>query len=343
MSLGEVDKTFHKSKIIEYVPLLTSNIDYLVKLTSFKVGDNSEKSIIKVPLIASIDTGNTISYFPSIVFKRIINNFRAFCKEQKGQCGNFTYDDEIGYCAPFNDRESLFKAIYQYWPNITLQFGESEYKWKPINYYYYHFNSSKSIRKACLGFDYHKSSRIILGANFIHGHDIIFDRQGKRLGFVPADCSRGNLILNKWADIFGHKYPDFETTNPILMDKEIHHTEQDNKFHLGDNNRDYMVDFIRGHNTELDRKEFTTVNYIILISSVIIVCVIMFIVIGVLLCGRKKLTYEEQEQEQQENEYEAEEQPNEINTSDENNPEDNSNKISFEENNPQVTNLEDSK
>ena len=333
MSLGEVDKTFHKSKNIEYVPLLTSSIDYLVKLTSFKVGDDSEKSIIKVPLIASIDTGNTISYFPSIVYKRIINNFKAFCKEQKGQCGNFTYDDEIGYCASFKDRESLFKAIYQYWPNITLQLGESEYKWKPINYYYYHLNISKNMRKACLGFDYHKSSRIILGANFIHGHDIIFDRQGKRLGFVPADCSRGNLILNKWADIFRHKYPNFETTDPILMDKEIHHTEQDNKFHLGDNNRDEMVDFIKGHNTELDRKEFTTVNYIILISSVIIVCVIMIIVIGVLLCGRKKLTYE-----QKENEYTTDEMPNEIGDN-----EDNSNKISFEENNQPETNLEDNK
>ena len=327
MSLGEVDKTYHKSQTIEYVPLLSSTIDYLVKVTSIKLGSDSEKSIIKMPHIASIDTGNTISYFPSIIFQRIIKHFKAFCATQNGKCGNFTYDEELGYCAPFSDRESLFKTIYHYWPNITLEFGESEYIWKPLHYYYYYFNSSKVIRKACLGFDYHKSSRIILGANFIHGHDIIFDRQNKRLGFVPSDCSRGNLILNKFQDIFGHKYPNFETTDPILMDKEIHHTEAENKFHLGDNNRDEMVDFIKGHNTELDRKEFSTINFILLASSIAIVLIIVIVVVSVLLCGKKRLAYE-----QQENEY-----------STDYNSRDNENKITFEENNTPENNLEENK
>ena len=336
MSLGEVDKTYHKSHTIQYAPLLTSSIDYLVKLTSLKIGDDSDKGIIKVPLIASIDTGNTISYFPSKVYKRIITHFKAFCKEQNGKCGNFTYNDELGYCASFSDRESLFKAIYQYWPNITLQFGESEYIWKPINYYYYYFNFTKVQRKACLGFDYHKSSEIILGANFIHGHDIIFDREKKRLGFVPADCSRGNLILNKWQDLLGHRHPHFETTDPILMDKEIHHTEEEKKFHLGDNNKDEMIDFIKGHNTELDRKEFSTVNYIILISSIAIVLVIMIVFISVLFCSKKNLTYE-----QQENEYTTDEAPQDIKEIGDN--ENNSNKISFEENNQPEKSNEDNK
>ena len=60
-----------------------------------------------------------------------------------------------------------------------------------------------------------------------------------------------------------------------------------------------------------------------------------------MLCGRKKLTYEEQQEQDQENT--ADDQPNEINTSDDNTPDSNSNKISFEENNPPETNLEDSK
>ena len=343
MSLGEVDKTYHKSENIEYVPLLTSNEYYLIKLNSLKIG-NSHQNALKVPLIASIDTGNSISYFPSITFKEITKQFKEFCQKQNGKCGNFTYDHDLGYCASFPDRETLFKSIYEYWPNITLNFGESEYIWKPINYYYYHFEVTN--RKACLGFNYHSSTRIILGANFIHGHDIIFNREKNKLGFVPADCSRGNLIWNRWQNLLGNKYAQFETTDPVLMDKEIHHGEGENKFHFGDK-KDVVVEFIQGHNTELDRKEFGTVNFIILISSIVIVAIVIVVVLSVLLCGRKKLTYEEQEQEQQENEYEAEEQPNEINTSDENNPEenpeDNSNKISFEENNPQVTNLEDSK
>ena len=334
MSLGEVDRSFHKSDEIEYVPLLTSDVYYLVKLHSLKVGSDKANNAIKTPVIASIDTGNSISYFPSIIFKSITKEFKEFC-EKEGNCGNFTYDHDLGYCASFSDRENLFRVIFEHWPNITLHFGDSEYIWKPIHYYYYHFTPQE--RKACLGFNYHSSERVILGANFIHGHDIIFDRDGKRLGFVPADCSRGNLIWNRWQGILGLRNPQFETTDPILMDKELHHSEIDNKFHLGDNNRDDMIEFIQGHNTELDRKEFSTINYIILISSICIVVIVIIVVLSVLLCGRKKLTYE-----QQENEYTSEETPNEINI-DENKEDNNENKISFEENKQPETNLEDSK
>ena len=336
MSLGEIDKTFHKSENIEYVPLLSSNTNYLIKLNSMKIGER--QNMLKTPVIASIETGNSISYFPSIVFKEITNQFKEFCTKQGGKCGNFTFDHDYGYCASFPDRESLFKSIYQSWPNITLHFGESEYIWKPINYYYYQYSLSQ--RKACLGFNYHSSDRIIFGSNFIHGHDIIFDRAGQRLGFVPADCSRGNLIWNRWQGILGINRPIFETTDPILMDKELHHSEAENTFHLGDNNRDDTVDFIQGHNTELDRKEFSTINFIILLISIVIVIIVIVVVLSVLLCGRKKLTYE-----QQENEYTNEEVPNDINNSDDNNaePEDNSNKIDFEDKQPPETNLEDSK
>ena len=339
MSLGEVDTTFHKGQDIEFIPLLTSELYYLVKMSGLKVGSQKAPNSIKNPVISIIDTGNSISYFPSIIFKNITKQFKDYCTKIGGKCGNFTYDHEMGYCTSFPDRESLFRSIYQYWPNITLYFGESEYVWRPINYYYYHFTVNQ--RKACLGFNYHSSDKVILGANFIHGHDIIFDRTGKRLGFVPADCSRGNLIWNRWQGILGNKYPQFETTDPILMDKELHHSESENKFHLGDNNREDMVDFIEGHNTELDKKGFSTINYVILITSIAIVVVVLIVVLSVLLCGRKKLTYEEQQEQDQENT--ADDQPNEINTSDDNTPDSNSNKISFEENNPPETNLEDSK
>ena len=338
MSLGEVDKTFHRSETIEYVPLLDSEVYYLVKLKELKVGSEKAPNSIKTPVIAKIDTGNSISYFPSIIFKNITKQFKHFCMEEKeGKCGNFTYDEDMGFCASFPDRESLFKAIFVYWPNITLYFGESEYIWRPINYYYYHYSTTQ--RKACLGLNYHSSEKVVLGANFIHGYDIIFDRKDQRLGFVKSDCSRGNLIWNRWQNLMGNKNPTFETTDPILMDKELHHDEGENKFHLGDNNRPDMIDFIQGHNTELDKREFSTINFIILITSIVIVAVVLIIVLSVLLCGRKKLTYEEQ---QQENEYNAEDQHNEVNTSDDNNPDNtNSNKISFEDSNPQEINLED--
>ena len=321
MSLGEIDTTYHKSQDISYVPLLDSELFYFIKLNSIKVSDAST-SAISVPLIAKVDTGNSISYFPSITFKAIISQFRQYCSSKNHTCGNFTYDEEYGYCATFPDRESLFSAIYRNWPDLILTFGEYDYVWKPINYYYYKFNVT--TRRACLGFQLHKSERVVLGANFIHGHDVIFNRAAKKLGFVPADCSRGNLIWSRFQTMMGNSA--FETTDPIKMDKELHHSESENKFHLGDNNREDMVSFIQGHNTELDKSEFSTVNFIILLVSIIIVVIVLVIVLSVLLCGKKNLKYQSQEDE-----YTPEEAPEDVNNSDPNN-DSNDNKISFEEN-----------
>ena len=324
MSLGEIDKTFHKSKVIEFVPLLTSNIYYLVKLNSIKIGNKNTSNAIINPVIANIDTGNSISYFPSIIYKNMIKQFKQFCLENGGKCGNFTYNNELGYCSKFPNRESLFRAIYQYWPNITLYFGESKYIWKPINYYYYNFNAKE--RKACLGFNYYSSGRVILGANFIHGHDIIFDRNKKRLGFVPADCSRGNLIWKRRRVLLNKKNTEFEMTDPILIDKELHHGENENNFSLGDIKND-IVDFIQGHNTELDRKDVNTINYIVLITSIILVIIVIIVIFCILICY-KNIFYK-----QHENEYNIEEQNNQISTIYDI-VENNSNKIIFEENNP---------
>ena len=328
MSLGEIDTTYHKSDIINYVPLLDSDVYYFIKLNSLKVG-KEETNALKIPLVAKIDTGNSISYFPSITFKSIISQFRRFCHSTNHTCGNFTYEEDYGYCASFPDRESLFNAVYKNWPNITLLFGDNEYIWKPINYYYYKFNITS--RKACLGFQMHKSERVILGSNFIHGHDIIFNRANKQIGFVPADCSRGNAIWSRFQNMMGNNI--FETTDPIKMDKELHHSESENKFHLGDNNNYETISFIQGHNTELDKKEFSMINFIILLVSIIIVSIVIIIVLFVLLFGKKTLKYEKQE-----NEYTPDDQPEEINNSDGNN-ESMENKISFEENNNNIENL----
>ena len=331
----KIDTTFHKSEIINYVPLLDSETFYFVKLTGLKVAN--EENAIKVPLVAKIDTGNSISYFPSITFKSIISQFRKFCSSGNHTCGNFTYEESYGYCASFPDRETLFNAIYRNWPEITLNFGEPlnfgehEYTWKPINYYYYKFNITQ--RKACLGFHMHKSERVILGANFIHGHDIIFNRATRQLGFVQADCSRGNIIWSRFQTLMGNNV--FETTDPIKMDKELHHSERENKFHLGDNNSEKTIHFIRGHNTELDKKEFSMINFVILLVSIAIVSIVLIIVLAVLLCGKKSLKYERQE-----NEYTPDSQPEEINNSGDNSNESGENKISFEETDNNINNLD---
>ena len=59
------------------------------------------------PVIAMVDTGNSISYFPSIIFKNLTKQFSQYCQKLDGKCGNFTYHNDLGYCATFQDREPL--------------------------------------------------------------------------------------------------------------------------------------------------------------------------------------------------------------------------------------------
>ena len=315
MSLGEIDTSYHKNENIDYVPLLTSDIYYLIKIIGISVGDNKNNTIISKS-DAIIDTGNTISYFPNYIYKSLIKQFKNVCEKETGKCGDFKLEQEYGYCSSFEDRESLFNAIYKYWPNITLHLSNKKiYIWKPINYYYYYFKEGQ--RKACLGFNKHKSQNIILGTNFIHGHDIIFDRGNQKLGFVPADCSRGNLLLRRFHHFNRNNLPLFDN-DPSLIDKEVHKNEKEGKFNLGDNYTNDMLEFIQGHNTELDfSNDFQMINFIILLSSLVIVVIVVGVVISALICNKKgHLKYEI-------NEETYEESPNEE--------ENNENKISFDD------------
>ena len=313
MSLGEIDTTYHKNDYIDYVPLLDSEDSYLININGISLNDN--ENFVSGIHTASIETRHSKSYFPQFIYKAITKEFDEYCSKKNKNCGKFDFHPE-GYCAVYKNRSTLFRSLF-HWPNITLHLDDSEYTWTPFNYYYYNFNNLEY--KACLGFDGHKFDNIILGANFINMHDIIFDRSYKRLGFVPADCSRGNKI---WKRLILNKSLEF-MSDPHLMDLEIH---KNNEFKLGDNTNKEMLDFMEGHNTELDLKEeFQTVNFIIFLSSMIIVGIIVAIILFVLFWNKKGgLKYEPRE----EVEYNMEQQ----NDSNDNENESGDNKISFDEN-----------
>ena len=331
MSLGEIDTTYHKKNYIDYIPLLDSqNDDYLININGISI--NKETKFVSGNHIASLESAKTKTYFPQYIYKSIIKEFDEYCSHKNGTCGKFDYYEE-GYCSKYPNRSALFRSVYRSWPNLTLHLEDEEYFWTPLNYYYYSYNNLEY--KACLGFDGHKAQEIILGANFFHGHDIIFDRKNKRLGVVPSDCSRKFRI---WQRGFGNNSVEF-LSDPSLVDLEFH---KNNEFKLGDNTDKDLISFVEGHNTELENiEEFKTVNFVIFLSSMIIVGIIVSIILFILFFNKKgNLKYEPRE----EVEYKVEQQ-NDSNNTDENNEDngenenqDGDNKISFED-----TNRENSK
>ena len=296
MSLGEIDKTYHEEKTINYVPIVSSNNLYSVNVYGVTVGNKKKKNS---KILGCIDSSRPESYIPKHIYKTIYNEFTEICKQKgKNKCGKFQYDSQLGHCASFKDRESLFKAVNGNWPDITFHFQNNTlYVWKPINYYYYYIQGN--TRKACLGFKSYDEDNIIFGSNFMHGKDIIFDRNRQLLGFVPSDCSRRTIMLKGALKNNKNKKGD-----DAKIDKEIHKNEKEGKFKLGDEDNKSAVEFVQGHNTELDDKnDFKLINFIILLSSILIVVIVILVVIA-LMCNKKEFSLYEN----------ISEEPNELST-----------------------------
>lgn len=202
-SIGEIDTKYHKTKI-EYIPFSAINNDYYISLTKIKIGD----SIIFNNYEGLIDSGTTITYFPKSLFNSILKEFNSFCENKK--CGNFTDTGDL-YCASFSSDEEKEKAINEFWPNITFDFEGVNYILTP-NDYYYEVVNKKGIF-SCLGFNGENSQKITFGGTFMHNHDIIFDRENKRIGFAVADCNRRLFVIDE--DINNITYINLNNTTTI--------------------------------------------------------------------------------------------------------------------------------
>lgn len=298
MSLGEIDPLYHIEKGIKYMPLLESNNDNLYKI-KIKEISMINSTAINYNGEAVIDTTSTLTYFPENIYNEIFTLFNNHC--QKNNCGKFETIENKGYCASFEDRETLYNTLYKLWPDIIFNYEiddktdikddknntslNSNYIWKAINYYTLY--DLEGPKKACLSFASHKINYIILGTKFFHGYDIIFNREEKKLGYVKADCSRGNMLWRRGIHnnrFFNGNDMENRDKNGIIR-----------KFMVKFNNSEDGIDFIKGRNSELNFSgDFKFVNFILLLFSIIIVVIVAIMVISFLICNKKAgLRYEE--------------------------------------------------
>ena len=187
-SIGGVSTEHHLSKNISYIKILNKNIgNYLFQLNYIKIGDKK----IEFNEKAFVDSGTTISYFPNHKFNEIMKGFLELCKKNK-KCGNLNRIKGLGYCTEIDNEAEIESIVSEGWSNITFVFEGHEFIWEPENYHFIYNNDNRLI--LCLGFDGDNRSNILLGTTFMHGYDIIFDKEVYRIGFVPADCNRVRKI-----------------------------------------------------------------------------------------------------------------------------------------------------
>ena len=189
-NLGEIDTKFHKGNI-HYIDIDKKNYLY-----SFEINQISINNIIISKKVnhASIDSGLTISSIPITISNIIMDYLNSSCIKYKKLCGEYYFNKELDFCYEFNNSEELDYAINNIWPNISFYINDYEYIWKPSQYLFQFIVNDKVI--GCFGFIKNKANIFNLGASWMIGHDIIFDNEKGKIGFVEANCNQGDISNN---------------------------------------------------------------------------------------------------------------------------------------------------
>ena len=193
-TIGEINYKLHKENIT-FLPMEADRLKYFgLNIKSIYVNDKKVTNFTQGKFTAFIDSGTTISYFNNYICDEIISIMKKECSKfnKTEACGKYEYHSDFGYCYYFNNTNDLDYAVKHYWPVIHFGLENYDYKWTPDMYA---FNvSSKNRSGACMGFNYNRGNRFTMGASWIIGHDIIFDREKKLLGFAEAECYQNKII-----------------------------------------------------------------------------------------------------------------------------------------------------
>ena len=268
LSLGNIYTKYHICPEIEYIDYNPTKESYEIKTEKIQIKDIE----IKSEYISIINSGSTITYFPEQVFNEISYAFFSICSEYNGQCGELKRIEGYGICSDFKNTDIYLNATRYIFPLIKIKFNNYEFIWKPKNYVL-NFSFKNKIR-ACLGIDTEKNlNKIILGTNFMHGYDIIFDRSNFKIGFCEASCGRKTIYKN----------------NSVTIEEEMKKYENEIKNNIKiikkDNKDEDDINYYNDYHSDDDRKEFidnTSINtnktyYKYLIIALVIIFILFII------------------------------------------------------------------
>ena len=194
-SIGNVEKKFHKEKI-KFVEMKNNNKYFEVNINNITVNNIKIKNYDMSKFSNFLDSGTTLSFFPNVIYDEVISVFDSECKKfGYNKCGKYEYVSDSGACYIFDNYTHLNNAIKNFWPTITFFINDYEFKWKP-EYYFFNISEEKNRSEACIGFCKGGSWRFTFGSTWFIGHDIIFDRENKLIGFAEAECFQ-NLKINE--------------------------------------------------------------------------------------------------------------------------------------------------
>ena len=279
-SLGDIDTKYHICSEIKYVEYIPSSEIY--ELESEKIIINNNEIPTKYTSI--IDSSSTISYFPEEIFNNISMAFFMICSEYEGQCGKLKRIEGYGICSDFKNSENYLNAIKYILPIIQIKFRNYTFNWEPKNYLLnFYFKNIKNKIRTCFGIDTEKNlNKIILGTNFMHGYDIIFDRTNYKIGFCEASCSRNmtekNEIISRKSKIEEEmNISRNETKDKNKNDKKYFINDLHNKYNYPNYEKDKIIE---GKNKNIKKNVDRQYYKYLIFSLITIFILLIFFILG---------------------------------------------------------------
>ena len=117
---------------IRYIDILPHEF-YKVDLISVKI--ETDEFTVKKDYFTIIDSGTTITYFPSELYKQVIEKLKQNCnKNDKEKCLGYMHYESGDLCIDQRYDVNLQNFLDSF-PSLILKFSEnSEISWKPQDY-----------------------------------------------------------------------------------------------------------------------------------------------------------------------------------------------------------------
>ena len=161
-----------------WVPLLSGS-SYAVGVSDFYIDGKPAGYGASTYSGTIVDSGTTFTYLPPGPYAKARDRWRSVCpwgscnsRSVKGQ-----YPDDYCYRMTRAELDGFAPYAFKFTNGVTLPVPATQYayEWKAGVW--------------CMGLYNNDHNGAVIGAATVRNHEVIFDRVGKRVAFVPSDCA----------------------------------------------------------------------------------------------------------------------------------------------------------
>lgn len=164
---------------------------YSVGLQDVQIDGHSVNAPSSTYSSTIVDTGTTFTYLPPYAYRAVRDYWQQHCPW--GACSSRTargeYPDDYCYTMSASELKQFKMMTLHFAGGAVVNVGPTQYAYE--------------LRRGviCLGIFDNEHNGVVIGGATMRHHEVIFDRAGHRIAFVPSDCramhehTRGSVLI----------------------------------------------------------------------------------------------------------------------------------------------------